>query len=37
MDTKLIVWWDYLLMYNFGLHKYILMENVEPPLAMDLL
>ena len=37
IDTRDIVWVDYMLMYHFGLHKYILNENVEPPISADML
>jgi len=26
-----------MLMYHFGLHKYILNENIEPPFSSDML
>lgn len=37
LDTRVIEWYEYMMMYHFGLHKYILGENVLPPSAADIL
>jgi fatty acyl-CoA reductase len=31
LDVKVIDWRQYLYIYNYGIQKYILKENVDPP------
>jgi hypothetical protein len=37
LDVTIIDWYDYFLMYNYGLHRFVLNENVEPPVSADIL